>query len=299
MSYRLSKVPGSLAVGEWGDPGSPAVLAIHGITANHLAWAAVARALPGFHVVAPDLRGRGGSRDLGGPYGMDVHAADLAAVLDHVGVRSATVVGHSMGAFAALVFGLRHPDRTDATVLVDGGLPLVLPPGLSVEDTLGPAAQRLTMEFADRAAYRQLWKAHPALAGAWNADIEAYVDYDLVGEAPRLHSSASREAMAVDSADLFGTGAIAAALAALPAGTPLLTAPRGLLDAEPLYSPGDLARWQARLPGIAVSEVPDVNHYTIVMGGRGAAAVAAMVAAVTGRSGGGGRAAQRRAERLG
>ncbi|PYI66087.1 alpha/beta hydrolase [Arthrobacter livingstonensis] len=282
MNYWLSRVPGSLAFGEWGDPGSPAVLAIHGITANHLAWAAVARALPGFHVIAPDLRGRGGSRDLGGPYCMDAHAADLAAVLDHLGVPSATVVGHSMGAFAALVFGLRHPGRTAATVLVDGGLPLVLPPGVGVNDTLGPAAERLTMEFADRTAYRALWKAHPALAGAWNADIEAYVDYDLVGEAPRLHSSASYEAMALDSADLFGTDAVDAALAALPAGTPLLTAPRGLLDADPLYSPEALAQWRARLPGLVVSGVPDVNHYTIVMGRRGAAAVAAAVA-VAGR----------------
>ncbi|MCU6482178.1 alpha/beta hydrolase [Arthrobacter sp. A2-55] len=287
MTYRLSSVPGSLAFGEWGDPGAPAVLAVHGITANHLAWAAVARALPEFHVIAPDLRGRGGSRGLGGPYGMEAHAADLAALLDHVGVATAAVVGHSMGAFAALVFGLRHPGRTAATVLVDGGLPLVLPPGLTVNDTLGPAAQRLTMEFADRAAYRQLWKGHPALAGAWNGDIEAYVDYDLVGEPPRLHSSASYESMALDSADLFGTDAIEAALSALPAGTPLLTAPRGLLDADPLYSAEALAAWRARLPGLAVSEVPDVNHYTIVMGGRGAAAVAAAVktAVTAGRTG--------------
>ena len=123
------------------------------------------------------------------------------------------------------------------------------------------------MEFADQDIYRQLWKEHPALAGAWNADIEAYVDYDLVGDPPWMHYSASYESTALDSADLFGTDAVEVALTARPSGTQLLTAPRGLLDAAPQYSPEALAQWHARLPGLATNDVPDVNHHTIVMGG--------------------------------
>lgn len=277
MTYRLSTVPGSLTVGEWGDPGAPAVLAIHGITSNHLAWAGVARALPQVHIIAPDLRGRGGSRALGAPYGMETHAADLVRVLDHFHVPAATVVGHSMGAFAALAFGLRSPDRCASTVLVDGGLPLTLPAGVTVEDTLGPAAARLTMTFASRDDYVQLWKEHPALVREWTDDVAAYVDYDLVGTPPTLHSSATVESMSRDSADLFASAAAEAALARLAPGTRLLTAPRGLLNTEPLYSAAALAAWQVKVPTLSVSEVPDVNHYTIVMGHRGAAAVAAAV----------------------
>jgi lipase len=277
MTYRRATVPGSLSYGEWGDPSAPAVLAIHGITSNHLAWAAVARALPELHIIAPDLRGRGGSRGIGAPYSMETHAADLAGLLDHCRVPSATVVGHSMGAFAALAFGLRSPERCSSTVLVDGGLPLRLPPGVSVEDTLGPAAARLTMTFATRDDYVQLWKEHPALAGEWTDDVAAYVDYDLVGTPPTLHSSATVESMSRDSADLFATTEIEPALALLAPGTQLLTAPRGLLNTEPLYSAATLSEWEAKLPGLSVSEVPDVNHYTIVMAERGAAAVAAAV----------------------
>src|SRR6266511_2772920 len=73
-------------------------------------------------LVAPDLRGRAGSRDAPGPYGIGRHADDLVAVLDHLGVSEALMVGHSMGGFVATVAAVRHPSRTTGVVLVDGGL---------------------------------------------------------------------------------------------------------------------------------------------------------------------------------
>ena len=44
--------------------------------------------------------------------------------------------------------------------------------------------------------------------------------------------------------------------------------------APPLYSPEYLATFEQAHPGLTVVEVPDVNHYTIVMNTRGADAVA-------------------------
>ena len=66
------------------------VLAIHGITASSRSWTAVARHL-GDQVtfIAPDLRGRGGSSGLPGPFGLAAHLEDLAAVLDFAGVLRA------------------------------------------------------------------------------------------------------------------------------------------------------------------------------------------------------------------
>jgi len=46
-------------------------------------------------------------------------------------------------------------------------------------------------------------------------------------------------------------------------------APRGLLDAAPLYSDALAAEWAARMPQLVVHDVVDVNHYTIVMSARG------------------------------
>ncbi|MDF1480051.1 alpha/beta fold hydrolase [Leifsonia sp. H3M29-4] len=285
--YRRIAAPvrgGELVAGVWEPEGEPVatVLAVHGITASHMTWPMLVDALPGVRVVAPDLRGRGGSRDLPGPWGMVQHAEDLARVLDAVDVEAATVVGHSMGAFASVRFASRHPERTEGLVLVDGGLPL---PSVEVSDDedvalrlIGPAAERLRMTFPDRESYRAFWRAHPAFARDWSPFVERYVDYDLVGQEPELHSSSSIEAITADSLELNADGGYLAALQGIARPIPFLRAPRGLLDQpEALYPPATVAHWQALVPELRVHEVADVNHYTILMTAHGVAAVAAVV----------------------
>jgi len=298
LTYRLHDVPvegGTLRVGDWGpaDPAAAAatVVAVHGITASHLAWAVIAGALgAGVRLVAPDLRGRGRSAGLPGPYGMARHAADLEAVTEALDLPRAVLVGHSMGGFVAVVAAHLHPDRFSHVLLVDGGLPLAVPAGISREDlleaTLGPAARRLSMTFPDQQAYLDFWKQHPAFAadqaGEVPEGLAAYARYDLTGTEPELRPSASLEAVRQDSMDLYGGGAVQAALKDLKRGhwspdldVSLLTAPRGLLDESPgLYSPEAIGRCHAELPAVRVREVPDVNHYTIVLGATGAGAVA-------------------------
>lgn len=181
---KLTRVPvsgGELTVASWGDGGVP-VLAIHGITASHLAWAEVARLHHG-RIIAPDLRGRGGSAGLPGPFGMAAHTEDCGAVLDALGIERATVVGHSMGGFVAAALAHRHPSRVRNLVLVDGGAPL---PGgdVDIEARLGPAIHRLSMRFASVEEYRDFWRGHPAFT-EWSPAIESYVDYDLTGTPPR------------------------------------------------------------------------------------------------------------------
>ena len=285
--YRVHDVPvdgGSLRVGEWGPdaPGAPTVVAVHGITGSHLAWAWVAEAMPEVRLVAPDLRGRGRSAGLPGPYGMARHAEDLEAVIQALDLPRAILMGHSMGAFVAVVMASLYPDRSSEVLLIDGGLPLAIPAGISHDDlleaTLGPAIARLSMTFPDRAAYLEFWKKHPAFASGWSQAVADFADYDLTGTEPQLRSSCSLEAVTQDSKDLYGGGPVLAALAGLAdLGQPvtLMTAPRGLLNQTPgLYSPSEVERWKAGLPSVTIREVPDVNHYTIVMGAAGASAVA-------------------------
>lgn len=265
-----------LHVHEWGA-GTP-VVAIHGITASHLAWAGVARHLPDVRLIAPDLRGRGASSDLAGPLGMLQHADDIVSVLDDLGLDRVPLVGHSMGAFVALVTAHRHPDRVTSLLLVDGGLPLDLPDGYSLEsvgELLGPAAARLTMEFADREAYREFWRAHPAFANEWTPDLDAYVDYDLTGMEPHLRSRTSGEAMRADQLELYGSQTVVDSIEQLAHPATLLWAPRGLQDETPgLYPPAVLERWHAAVPTLTIEQVADTNHYTIVMTDPGASVVA-------------------------
>lgn len=286
-AYRRLTVPvagGDLTVGVWGTEG-PVVLALHGVTSTHLSWQWVAGQPPvaGIRLVAPDLRGRGGSGPLPGPYGMASHAADCVAVLDALGARDAVVAGHSMGGFAAMVLADLHPDRVRRLVLVDGGPPLPPPPGDTPEEQLasviGPAADRLRMRFSGREDYLNFWRPHPAFRD-WSPALESYLAYDLVEaeDGDGWRSSANLAAVHGDSADLYAGDALPGAwlrfVADRPCGAEFLRAEAGMLAVPPPLYP-DPAPIEAVMP---VRTVAGTNHYTILFGGAGAGAVAEAVA---------------------
>ena len=287
--YSTFDVPvegGALHVGRWGD-GDQIVVAAHGITGNHRAWQGVARALdPSISLVAPDLRGRGRSTLLPGPFGMRSHAQDMTAILDHLRLDRAVLVGHSMGAYVATTAATTDPKRWSSIVLVDGGVALPLPSGVDPDamlaGVLGPALARLEMTFASRDAYHDFWRVHPALieAGAWNEDTEAWLDHDLTGEAPELRSSASLEAVRFDGRELLIDEEVRRACLELQQPTVLLRAPRGLLNQVPPLLPDELidplrSRWPIRLEML----VGNTNHYTIVLAPSGARVVASHLSA--------------------
>ena len=265
------------------EPPAPAVLLVHGVTSSHLAWQFVVGRLPGVRAIAPDLRGRGRSNALEGPVGMPAHAADLARLLDALGAGQVVVVGHSMGAFVSVVFAHLHPERVSRLVLVDGGLPLDVPAGLSPDElvagVLGPTAARLSMRFENAGEYLDLWRRHPAFRGAWTPQLEAYLAYDLVDDgAGAFRPATSYATTADDTVDLSTGTALPAALAGLRHPTRLITVPRGLQDEPPgLYAPSHLGRLLVAYPGVAHERVDGFNHYTIVMSPGGADVVASAV----------------------
>lgn len=91
-----------------GDP----VVFLHGGLANADYWglqiAAVAR---NHQVIVMDSRGHGRSTRDSRPFGYDLMADDVAALLDHLKIKSAAVVGWSDGAILGLDLALRYPDR--------------------------------------------------------------------------------------------------------------------------------------------------------------------------------------------
>lgn len=293
-TFAVPVTGGNLTVGMAGAPlgAAPVVLAVHGITGSHRSFLAIARHLAEeATVLAPDLRGRGGSAGLPGPHGMAAHVADLVAVLAAAGVGHAVLAGHSMGAYVVARLAAAHPALADAVVMIDGGLPLGTPGDLDPDDILdailGPALARLRREFASPDEYRGFWKAHPAFArpDVWTADIEDYADYDLVGEPPAMRSRVEEVAVRVDGRDLLDPApgwAALAALAAVACPVVLLRAPRGLLDEPPpLISDEVVVEASALLPGLVDVVVADTNHYLIAMGRREAATVAAQIRSVS------------------
>ena len=266
---------GTLAAYRWSGDG-PVVLAVHGITSNHRSWGLVAAALDGAAtLVAPDLRGRGRSNGLPGPYTIAQHADDCAALLDHLGADRTVVAGHSMGGFVATALATRHPAKVRSVVLVDGGPPLHVPAGIDVDDalaaTLGPAMQRLDMTFADRGEYRAFWQQHPSFAGIWSGEVDAHVQHDLIGDEPEMRSSCVKEAVRVNGRELLADEGVRLAVRDVRCPLVMLWAPRGMVD-EPggLYS-------EERLGGLEHECVPGTNHYSILLGAPGAKRVAAAI----------------------
>jgi len=103
----------------------PAVVFLHGFGGNHLSWwQQVPTFSEEYRCIAPDQRRFGRSVD--GPDGPGVSAFvdDLAALLDHLDVERAAVVGHSMSGWTVASFATQYPDRTAALVLsaTPGGL---------------------------------------------------------------------------------------------------------------------------------------------------------------------------------
>jgi 3-oxoadipate enol-lactonase len=129
----------SLAVEIRGE--GPAVLLVHGYPYDHTIWAAQMDALEGYRRIAPDLRGMGQSDapDLG--YSMATYAADLAALLDVLGVDEVVLCGLSMGGYIAFEFLRSWRHRVRALVLVDTRAEADSPEGRRARDAAAALAR--------------------------------------------------------------------------------------------------------------------------------------------------------------
>ena len=107
---------------DWGNPGKPTLLLVHGNRDHARSWDWVARALRhDWHVVAPDLRGHGDSAWVqGGPYAIADNVLDLANLIDALGPGPITLVGHSLGGSVTVMYAGVHPERVTKLVSIEG-----------------------------------------------------------------------------------------------------------------------------------------------------------------------------------
>ena len=163
----------NLALHEWGDPHGPRLVCLHGVRNHGRHFAQLAKAFPGHHVLAPDLLGHGNS-PWEPPWDIETH---LHAIVETVGARSASLLGHSFGGRLAFELAARAPQLVPKLVLLD---PAILLPG------------------------------HVALAAAENARVDkSYVSFDELIERrydeSQLHD-APRELVVEDLAPHVETG---------------------------------------------------------------------------------------------
>jgi pimeloyl-ACP methyl ester carboxylesterase len=147
---------GDVQVVDRGPPEDSAIVLIHGFTCAIDWWK---RMIPHFErnqrVVAVDLLGHGGSEKPGGGYTMESQAALVSEALRRLGVRSATVVGHSLGAVVATAMSEASPSLVDRVVVLDQapdsnayGARLPLPLWLTFKPVVGEALWRLAPDFS-------------------------------------------------------------------------------------------------------------------------------------------------------
>ncbi|MEE2786489.1 MAG: alpha/beta hydrolase [Myxococcota bacterium] len=118
---------------EWDGGGEVTIILLHGFLDVGLSWSFVAEALAdtNFHLVAPDWRGHGESDWLGdgGYYHFVDYVRDLEQIVAAFRRQHVLIVGHSMGAMAALLWAGARPEQLDALMVVDGTGPLPVSAG--------------------------------------------------------------------------------------------------------------------------------------------------------------------------
>lgn len=267
-------VPGST------DP----VLAIHGLSSNRRLWNWLRAEAPELSLIAPDLRGRGGSVAVGGPSSVARHAQDMVAVLDELGLESVTVCGMSMGGFVAVALATAHPSRVRAVVLVDGGFPMAVHEGLTadgVRAAFTAQAARVDRAFADVEEYADFVLPGMPLLDRHDPLLRDYLAHDLAGGRVRLDP----DVLVADATDtVLG-----------PSRWRELDRPTRLVhaqwstgpDSPPAYPPERVAQFAAGLPALQATElVEGVDHAASIMTRRGAAVVARHLSEVLVRSAG-------------
>jgi lipase len=115
-----------LNVHEWGDPESPALVCLHGVTAHGRRFRRLAeeQLAARFRIVAPDLRGHGRS-DWEPPWRIATHVDDVLETVEALGVERATWLGHSFGGRIVAEIAAREPARVERLLLLDPALDLL------------------------------------------------------------------------------------------------------------------------------------------------------------------------------
>lgn len=140
LQQRLS-IDGAVLEYDSVGAGDPVVL-IHGaLLAESYAPLCAEPALSGYQLVRYHRRGYGGSSRVAAPFSIAQQAADCRALLRHLGIERAHVVGHSSGGVMALRLALDAPEAVHSLTLLEPAL-LDVPSGLLLGEVLGPVLQR-------------------------------------------------------------------------------------------------------------------------------------------------------------
>jgi esterase len=184
-----------LAYDAYGEAGRPLVI-LHGLLGSARNWTALAKQLgESARVFALDLRNHGRS-PWAEAMSFNAMAGDVAAFIEHHGLRPATVIGHSLGGKVAMRLALSRPSLVDRLVVVD----------------VAPVAYRHSfagyieaLSRIDLSALRRRSEADQALAEAIpDPGIRSFLLQNLVQSDARFSWRINLAALADNMSDLMG-----------------------------------------------------------------------------------------------
>ncbi|MEK7778081.1 MAG: alpha/beta hydrolase [Chloroflexota bacterium] len=160
---------------DWGEGSPRHVVLLHGLGSQAHAWDQFAQDVrESIRVVAPDLRGHGESGHAADGYTLDRFAADVKALTRHLNLPVFDLVGHSLGALAAIWLAAQYPALVNRLVLVDDG------PGLNLDIARQGSADRFARPLGfDTAEEAKEWhrERYPTRSDEW---LEQRVKYGMV-----------------------------------------------------------------------------------------------------------------------
>jgi pimeloyl-ACP methyl ester carboxylesterase len=153
----------SLHYFDWGNPGAPPVVCVHGYTSSAQAFHAPARHFQDrFRLIVPDVRGHGESAwSSTGAYQYSDQVSDLAGIVDRLGLERFTLIGTSMGGIIGMAYAGSHPERLARLVINDIG-PDAEVGSQRITQTVGSRPEAFST-LEDAVAYRR--QVSPIVAG--------------------------------------------------------------------------------------------------------------------------------------
>lgn len=249
----------------WKGQGQP-VLAVHGLTANGRSFDTIANEISSScELWALDLRGRGRSQKPDKGYSLQVHASDIEAALDELGINKVIMMGHSLGAYICLAFCHLRPDLVLKMILIDAGANLTVEQWGKVTSGIKPSLDLLDKDFSSIEEYFDYVKKAPFL-NPWTKAHEEYYRYGCKEKDNRIYSRTRPEHIKIEKENLLKTD-IGQFYPKVKCPVLVLRATKGMLDQGDLVLPEEsLEQFQKELPQAEIENL-ELNHFSIVFQG--------------------------------
>jgi pimeloyl-ACP methyl ester carboxylesterase len=228
-----------LAVTEYGD--GPSLVLLHGIGSRGVSWWPVIDALAArFRLIVPDLRGHGDSDKPAAGYLPTDYAADLAGLIDALGIDAPSIVGHSLGGVVTLAWAVAHPDCAARIVLED----VPLRGGSRAAPLFDEWIALASMTVDEATAYYK--REHPE----WTEEDCRRRAESITATSPAVFTELRGQS--VDDGDRI------AMLAGIR--SPLLLV-RGDVETGSMVVPADAERLAAMVPKARLAHIPGGSHW--------------------------------------